>query len=307
MIIHLEHTTSREISSRLAEVRAEGGVTMAGWVLMLVVIATPADVEESIAAANAASFEHPCRVLVVTKTNPSGENTMDAEIRVGADAGSGEVIVVALEGELTRHAAAVIRPLLLPDVPVVTWWSHRAPMIPAEDKVGKLAQRRITDLGTNPDPAAVLAGRAAGYRPGDTDLTWTRLTHWRALLAAALDQPPYEPVKTASVAANVECVSADLLAGWLALRLQCPVQRVTTRGDDPGVHAVELERASGRITLTRHGEGKATLTAPNHPDRIVALRRRSLSECLSEELRRLDADPVYAEVLNQGWQLVQRA
>src|SRR3712207_7912674 len=39
-------------------------------------------------------------------------------------------------------------------------------------------------------PYTTLFRSAAAYSPGDTDLSWTRLTPWRALLAAALDQYP---------------------------------------------------------------------------------------------------------------------
>jgi len=60
--------------------------------------------------------------------------------------------------------------------------------------LGRLAQRRITDAGSADDPQEALRRIAAGYRPGDTDFAWTRLTLWRAQLAAALDQPPYEPI-----------------------------------------------------------------------------------------------------------------
>ena len=60
---------------------------------------------------------------------------------------------------------------------------------------------------------------------GDTDLTWTRLTLWRALLATALDAPPHEPVTAAVVAGEVVSPSTDLLAGWLAARLDAKVKR----------------------------------------------------------------------------------
>ena len=36
------------------------------------------------------------------------------------------------------------------------------------------------------------------------------------------------------------------------------------------------------------------MRVPGQPDRAVALRRRELPELLAEELRRLDADEVYA-------------
>ena len=41
----------------------------------------------------------------------------------------------------------------------------------------------------------------------------------------------------------------------------------------------------------------ATFSIPGQPDRPVALKRRTTSELLSEELRRLDPDDVYARTL----------
>jgi glucose-6-phosphate dehydrogenase assembly protein OpcA len=42
------------------------------------------------------------------------------------------------------------------------------------------------------------------------------------------------------------------------------------------------------------------LTTPGRVDRRVALPRRSAAECLAEELRRLDPDEVYGQVLSTG-------
>ena len=39
------------------------------------------------------------------------------------------------------------------------------------------------------------------------------------------------------------------------------------------------------------------LSQPGQPDHIIALPARTLDECLAEELRRLDDDPVYGEAL----------
>ena len=51
----------------------------------------------------------------------------------------------------------------------------------------------------------------------------------------------------------------------------------------------------------------ATLTQPGQPDRRVALPRRNDPECLAEELRRLDPDDIYAEVVTTGLQLLEAA
>ena len=48
------------------------------------------------------------------------------------------------------------------------------------DAVGLLAQRRITDALSSKNPTKAFEQRRANYVAGDTDLTWTRLTPWRA-------------------------------------------------------------------------------------------------------------------------------
>ncbi len=306
MIIDLPSTTTAAINRSLVDLRESGGTVALGRVLTLVIATDESSAEESIAAANAASFEHPCRVLVVRSANGNGEPRMDAQIRVGGDAGASEAIVLHLHGELAEHGAAVAVPLLLPDAPVVVWWPERAPAVPGADPLGALAQRRITDIGHAPRPAQALAARLAGYRPGDTDLAWTRLTLWRGLLAAALDQPPAEAVTGAEVSGAANSASADLLAGWLALKLNCPVTRSDSGGPGTGLHSVVMHRTSGPIALTRPEDNTATLTAPGQPERRVALPRRSLRDCIAEELRRLDADEVYADVLRFGLPRVHR-
>ncbi len=188
-------------------------------------------------------------------------------------------------------------PLLLPDAPVVAWWPGEPPASPSADPVGQLAQRRITDAFAARSPSRAIQRRRTTYAPGDTDLAWTRITTWRALLAAALDQPPHETVSSVEVAGEAESPSTDLLAGWLAARLQVPVSRKrATRGE--GVVSVRLERRSGPIELTRPDGKVGTLTQPGQPDRRVALQRRKARDCLAEELRRLDPDEVYAEALD---------
>ena len=65
-------------------------------------------------------------------------------------------------------------------------------------------------------------------------------------------------------------------------------------------------RRAGDISLIRPQTITAELKVANQPERHVALPRRGLRDCLSEELRRLDADDVYFEVLSKGMALVAK-
>ncbi|MFQ6172535.1 glucose-6-phosphate dehydrogenase assembly protein OpcA [Oryzobacter sp. R7] len=301
MIVDLPSTSTAEISKKLVRLRADTGSMALSRVLTLVVVVGEDDAEEAIETANDASRQHPCRIIVVVTGNRRGAARLDGQIRVGGDAGASEVVVLRLYGPLADHGRAVVTPLLLADSPIVAWWPTTAPRNPARDPIGVMAQRRVTDAARSAGaPRTVLKRFGEAYESGDSDLAWSRITLWRGLLAAALDQPPYEQVSAATVVAGGDSPSGELLAGWLAVRLKCPVSLARARNRS-GIISVRLERASGTVDLVRPQDGNtATLSQPGQPDRTIALPHRGDAECLADELRRLDADEVYADALTRG-------
>jgi glucose-6-phosphate dehydrogenase assembly protein OpcA len=304
MIVDLPGTTTAAVNKYLIKLRHDVGAMTLGRVLTLVIVVNEAESEPAIEAANDASRQHPCRIIALISGQKSGASRLDTQIRVGGDAGASEVVVLRLFGALASHGDAVLIPLLLPDSPVVAWWPKQAPRNVAASEIGKMAQRRITDAAEASDPGAEMKRRADNYEPGDTDLAWTRITLWRGLLAAALDQPPYEPVLGADVAGAVDSPSADLMAGWLAQALQCPVTRTRTPAGT-GVTRVRLTRPGGNTDLFRPDGAVATLSPPGQPVRRISLARRELAECLADELHRLDPDEVYAKSLTKGLPMIQ--
>lgn len=293
MIIDMPDTTASEVTKRLVLLRKSNGVITMGRVLTLVVCTTDTpEAETAITAANDVSREHPSRVVVVARGERAAPTSLQAQIRVGGDAGAAEVIVLRISGELIDHVGNLVTPFLLSDTPVVAWWPNDAPEIPARDPVGQLATRRITDATSAADPREAIAHRGQSYTAGDTDLAWSRITYWRALLASAIDEPPYETVQAAIVSGLRNEPALDILAGWLATRLECPVHRRT------GELRVHLERPTTSITISRPQNGvTATVRRDGDPAQRIALARRETADCLAEELRRLDADEIYAEAL----------
>ncbi|HET8595043.1 MAG TPA: glucose-6-phosphate dehydrogenase assembly protein OpcA [Intrasporangium sp.] len=299
MIRDLTDTTTTNVSKTLVRLRNDVGAMALGRVLTLVVVINDTDASDAIEIANQASRQHPCRIIVVISGDRRGRKRLDAQIRLGGDAGASEIVVLRLYGPLANHGPSVVVPLLLPDSPVVAWWPGEAPLDVAKDPIGRMAQRRITNAAEHRNSRHILKKRAQTYAPGDTDVSWTRITRWRGLLAAALDQPPFEPVTGGVVAGAPDSPSTELLAAWLADRLKVPIRRVSTpRGS--GISAVRLERKGGPIDLVRPGEQVATLSQPGQPDRRIALPRRGEAECLADELRRLDPDDTYAAALLEG-------
>lgn len=299
MKIDLSDTTASKINKALVQGRRAIGTPAVGMVLTMVIVTDEENAYDSIKAAEEASHEHPSRTLVVIKRHARTprdrtRSHLDAEVRVGADAGTGETVILRMYGEVSDHADSVVLPLLLPDAPVVVWWPVDAPENPSKDPLGALAQRRITDLYATETPLPDLEVRARSYAPGDTDLAWTRLTPWRSMLAAALDQARV-PIVSAVVEAEADNPAAELLARWLEARLHVTAERVVTAG--PVVTGVRLGTESGEIVIDRPEGPLATLHLPDQPSRTLALKVRTTSELIAEELRRLDADEMYAIAL----------
>src|SRR5215470_4339327 len=109
--------------------------------------------------------------LTDTTTSAIHDALRQARLRLGGVA-SGMVltlVIVTDEGaqyDAVRAASAAGRQhpcrilvviILLPDTPVVTWWPDIVPPIPAQDPMGVLAQRRITDAAGSDSPREVLS------------------------------------------------------------------------------------------------------------------------------------------------------
>lgn len=295
-MIELTDTNAAKIAAAFAQSRRLDASPAMGMVMTLVIVVDEDHAHEAIRCAQSASHEHPARVLAVILGDGRGRPKISAQVGVG-EGWTGETALIRLGGEVVKHPASVVLPLLLPDSPVVVWWPTDHPEDPANDPLGALAQRRITDA------AAVTTGKTTAlkrvcrtYSPGTSDLAWTRLTLWRAMLAAALDHQ-HVRVTRASVTAERISPSADLMVAWLSWRLKVPVERITSAG--PGITDVVLETTQGPIEI-RRGDGRlATFSSPDRPDRPLALRRRELPELLAEELRHLDEDDVFAELVKR--------
>lgn len=308
MIVSLTRTTSPQVLRRLLALREESGSVALGRVLTFVIHASHAEEDAVIEAANSASREHPMRIVLISEPDnlqPSPESTLDAEIRIGGDAGASEVVILRPQGEVARHIPGLVNGLLLPDAPVVAWWPSSWPHCLAESDLGGMAQRRILDSAAQSAGLTTLQEIAAGYRPGDTDLAWGRISGWRTQLAATLDYLDIDRVTAVEVSGVEENPSVALLAGWLALCLGAPTR---VRYDPPaqigGVYQVSLTTEAGAVQLTRLNDQTVQLEVPGQPTFSLFMPRRSLASLLAEELRRLSPDSVYGDVLLQGLTLI---
>ena len=152
-------------------------------------------------------------------------------------------------------------PLLLPESPGGDLVARQC----AREPRGRSARASWRDGGspTRPPPAVrspPCRSAATSYAPGDTDLSWTRITPWRALLAAALDQR-----HGGIVGATVEAERAQRQrrpAGRLAVPAAEGTSSSVEASEGPGITAARLHTDDGRH---RHHPGRRSAGEVLHP------------------------------------------
>ena len=289
-------TNASQIAAALLTERRKAGSPAMGMVLTFVVVTDEGDAlrrDEGRERGRAASTRR--RILgVILRARPRRATGLDAEVRIG-EGGPGEAVLLRMSrraGQARRRAWC--SPLLLPDSPVVCWWPGKAPEVPANDPLGMLAQRRITDA------AAIERGRAsamvtAGARttprqhrpvvdPADpvARACWPRRsTSTRPRSRPAASRPRRQPQRRP--------------AGGLAQPTGSRSRSTGSHSKGPGITDVKLVTGGGAIDDHADRTGcSRQFSIPDAPNRPVALKRRELAELLAEELRRLDPDDVYA-------------
>ncbi len=144
-----------------------------------------------------------------------------------------------------------------------------------------------------------LSALSAVYTPGDTDLAWAGVTLWRALLAAVAEDFDRLPTSI-RVAGNATHPSPFLVAAWLHHQLGVPVERVV---DPEALTITDITfffDDDTTVSLSRSATSSvARLSRPGLEDRTVNLARRSVQDSLMEDLRRLDPDVYYGELLTK--------
>ena len=130
------------------------------------------------------------------------------------------------------------------------------------------------------------------------------MTLWRALLAAIAEDFDRLPASVL-VRGHATHPSSYLVAAWLHHQLGVPVSRET----DPEAQTVTqvsfLFDDGTEVSLSRPASSSvARLARPGLDDAPASLPRRSVQDCLMEELRRLDPDAYYGRLLTQEVPLI---
>jgi len=199
---------------------------------------------------------------------------------------------VAVEGLCAEYLNNAVAALRLSSLPTLVWWRGGATSM--LDGLAALADRLVLDAQ---DPTDVWAQVAAlAEKTAISDLRWTRLTRWRALMAHCFDLPDVLAAASRMRSLRVEGAdrhTARLFAGWIASMLRWPRGQSYEFREKAGgapIEAVTLGDGSQELwlhlALTRSCvETSARVHGVDAVSRIVSLGDQGLAALIGEELR----------------------
>jgi len=284
---------------------------------------------------------HPSRTIVVLAQPSDAEPAIDARLSAHCHIAPGlegqvcfEEVALTVKGRAAGHLHSVVLPLLVPDLPVYSWWSGDLPDDPhLLDDILEASDRFIVDSTRFSDAQLGLPCLASLVQHTATavcDLSWTRLNSSRQFIAQFFDAPGLRPYLDTLTAVDIEHVAGSaaqalLLTGWLAARLGW-------RPEGKADHVYRLRSANGTVLATLaqkdrpspHGEPGSLLavrlaagseatfnivrSAPQQVaikaqapeaslERTVRLAGGGEPEMLAAELEMPGHDPIYEEAL----------
>ena len=197
-----------------------------------------------------------------------------------------EIALDGLRAEFVDNALAALR---LPSLPAVLWWRGGEPG--HVEHAAPLADRLVLDA-EDPLPLWSRIDALAEHVPV-SDLRWTALTRWRALLANFFDLPGVTeaaPGFTRLEIAGADAAAARLLAGWLRASVKPAAAQVRVEergGADIDSIVFGNDRDELRLRRLPNGpcvEARARIEG-REASRIVSIGNRTLAALIGEELR----------------------
>lgn len=272
----IERELNRLWRETTAKAGANADASRANVLNLVVYTTSDADAEALYATVGKLAGRHPMRAIILSAEPHHAEPSLNTRIQTYCpDEPSGgaqpccEQVLIEANGEPANHLSSVVLPLLVPDLPLYTWWMGEpddasrtfAELIRPTNKLildsssyqpsGDIL-RRVLEISRGRDGVCAVA-----------DLAWVRLWRWFDAIAEFFDEPAlrahlsgiaHVSVEYAAPSGGASTSQAAMLVGWLFSRL----------GQQPG--AVELAPVSADLPAgsvvafrmeTRHGADTA--------------------------------------------------
>jgi glucose-6-phosphate dehydrogenase assembly protein OpcA len=287
------------------ENEVSGGVLRACGMTLVVATENAANMDELRHLLGVLMHNHPARAIVLKL---DGKSELNASVFSQCWMPFGKHQQICAEGieitagfsELT-HVAQLLLPLIVSDLPAVLWC--RGPRIFSDHAFNPLlplVQKIIVDSTTVSDPYSAVAAVRELRKQGRlvADLSWTKLTGLRELIASLFDEGTAKGVQSVQIfyGGDAPTVSALYLQIWMQRAL--PETRVTLEQRGEGTRSVRSIVLSGgcEVTLTRPDKATMEVHCGGQMRRssMVLVSEETL---MSEELSILGPDPVFDRVL----------
>lgn len=287
------------------ETDVAGGVLRACGMTLVVATEATADMEELRHLIGVLMHNHPARAIVLKLDGRAGLN---ATVFSQCWMPFGKHQQICAEGvEITAglpelpQVAQLLLPLIVSDLPAILWC--RGPRIFSDHAFAPLlplVQKIIVDSTTVSDPYAAVTAVRNLRKQGRlvADLSWTKLTGLRELIASLFDEGTASNIQSVRIfyGGDAPTVSALYFTSWMERAL--PDARVTLERRGEGTRSIR--------SLVLNGDCEVTLTRPDKATMEVhcrgVVRRSSLvlvseETLMNEELSILGPDPVFDKVL----------
>jgi glucose-6-phosphate dehydrogenase assembly protein OpcA len=291
---------------------ASAGVLRACSMTLIVISEESEDTQDLGETIAALMPEHPARAILI-RLSGAGNRALSERVYSQCWMPFGQRRQICCEQvEITASDAAladlpsVVLPLAVPDLPVMLWCrSPRLPGMPEFWRIAAMAQKVILDSAALPDATGGLLRIAAMVASGAlmADLSWTRLTRWREMLAQVFENRQYLAQLASVSKIEVEygeafhaaalylgpwvsgCLAnAGVKVGWTLTPVPAGVSlHLKLTGD--GL-SVELARQEDRMVVTVDGVSKYT-SLPVATDYLL----------MREELGIVRRDPIFEKSL----------
>jgi glucose-6-phosphate dehydrogenase assembly protein OpcA len=217
------------------------------------------------------------------------------------------ILVDGIKPSFLNNAVAALR---LSSLPTLVWWRGGASEL--LDGLASLADRLVLDV-EDPRPVWPLVP-ALAEQTAVSDLRWTRLTRWRALMAHFFDIPEVSAAAASFNTLRIEAGDAHaarLFAGWLTSALNRkrgltvdirPANAGRPCAELPLIESIALGEGDQQLTLQLAASRacvSAAVAVSGHAgaSRTVSLGDQSLAALIAEELRIRSRDTAFERAL----------
>jgi glucose-6-phosphate dehydrogenase assembly protein OpcA len=299
-----------------ADPTGEGGGALRACSLTLVTLAEESEDFSALGETIAALMpEHPARTVVV-RLQGAGERSLSERVFSQCWRPFGQKRQVCCEQvEINASDAAladlpsVILPLAVPDLPLIVWCrSARVAALPEFGAIAAMAQRVILDSKQLPAAleALTLLGGVAAHGARVADLSWTRLTRWRAMLSQVFENrqnlAELPRISKVTVKTNGEpAFSGFYFGAWVMDVLGDigvhPEFHIESSGDEPSgdLQSIELAAPDWSAELARC-DGRLIVSAGG-VEQCNPLRPATDYSLMEEELRITGRDASFERAL----------